>query len=54
MKSNLFHGGKIIGAGGGGFFLVSVKEDFKDFDSIANIEKIKVSISETGAESNVF
>ena len=45
---------RLLGAGGGGFFLVSVKEDFKDFDSLSKIEKIKVSISETGAECNVF
>tara|TARA_B100000886_G_C20354598_1_gene462452 strand:+ start:113 stop:1093 length:981 start_codon:yes stop_codon:yes gene_type:complete len=55
LKNSIPHNWiRLLGAGGGGYFLVSVKEDFKDFDSISNIGKIKVSISETGAESNVF
>ena len=49
---------RLLGAGGGGFFLVSVKEDIGDLNLVQNIDKIpniwKASMSLTGAQSNVF
>ena len=49
---------RLLGAGGGGFFLVSVKEDIGDLNLFQNIDKIpniwKASMSLTGAQSNVF
>lgn len=49
---------RLLGAGGGGFFLVSVKEDIQNLNAVPDIDKIqniiKASMSPTGAESNVF
>lgn len=49
---------RLLGAGGGGFFLVSVKEDFQNIDNILNTNNIKnfkhASLSEKGLECSVF
>ena len=38
MKSNLFYGGKIIGAGGGGFFLMAAKYPNKANEFLKKID----------------
>ena len=49
---------RLLGAGGGGFFLVSVKEDFQNIDTILNTNNLNnfkhASLSEKGSECSVF
>ena len=49
---------RLLGAGGGGFFLISLKEKIKDTQLLDNFynsdDLIKASISETGAEAIIY
>ena len=51
MKTNLFYGGKIIGAGGGGFFLMAIKNKKKVFNYVKKkkINYIKIKFDYKGS-----
>ena len=52
MKSNNFYGGKIIGAGGGGFFLMAFRNKTKGIRFLHknNLSFLNIKFTDSGSE----